>query len=127
MVISCVWRYYLPKVATLFHRPKVSWKIQAVVASQGVPKRDFEQQSLVVNLILCLNPFPFYLKKKKKKKIPGSSYCGSAVRNPANIHEDLGSISGLVQWVLGLRIWHCHELWCRSHMWLRSCVAVAVV
>jgi len=20
----------------------------------------------------------------------------------------------------GLRIWHCHELWCRSQMWLRS-------
>ena len=22
----------------------------------------------------------------------------------------------------GLRIWHCCELWCRSQMWLRSCV-----
>ena len=27
----------------------------------------------------------------------------------------------------GLRIWHCHELWCRLQMWLGSCVAVAVV
>ena len=26
----------------------------------------------------------------------------------------------------GLRIQHCHELWCRSQMWLRSCIAVAV-
>ena len=26
----------------------------------------------------------------------------------------------------GLRIWHCHELWCRSQMWLGSCIAVAV-
>ena len=26
-----------------------------------------------------------------------------------------------------LRIWHCHELWCRSQMWLGSGVAVAVV
>ena len=26
----------------------------------------------------------------------------------------------------GLRIWHCHELWCRSQMWLGSDVAVAV-
>ena len=26
----------------------------------------------------------------------------------------------------GLRIWHCHELWCRSQTWLRSNVAVAV-
>ena len=26
----------------------------------------------------------------------------------------------------GLRIWHSHELWCRSQMRLRSSVAVAV-
>ena len=25
-----------------------------------------------------------------------------------------------------LAIWHCHELWCRSQIWLGSCVAVAV-
>ena len=28
--------------------------------------------------------------------------------------------------VSGLRIWHCHELWCRVQTWLRSCVALAV-
>ena len=27
----------------------------------------------------------------------------------------------------GLRIQHCPELWCRSKIWLGSCVAVAVV
>ena len=27
----------------------------------------------------------------------------------------------------GLRIWRCHELWCRSQTGLRSCMAVAVV
>ena len=26
----------------------------------------------------------------------------------------------------GLRIWHCHELWCRSQTWLGSHVAVVV-
>ena len=26
-----------------------------------------------------------------------------------------------------LRIWRCHELWCRLQMWLGSHVAVAVV
>ena len=25
----------------------------------------------------------------------------------------------------GLRIWRCHELWCRLQTWLRSCMAVA--
>ena len=27
----------------------------------------------------------------------------------------------------GLRIWRCHELWCRSQTQLGSCIAVAVV
>ena len=27
----------------------------------------------------------------------------------------------------GSRIWHCHELWCRSQTWLGSHIAVAVV
>ena len=43
--------------------------------------------------------------------------------NPTSIHEDAESIPVLVQWV-GIR--HCCELWYRSQMWLRSCVAMAV-
>ena len=29
-----------------------------------------------------------------------SSHCGSVVMNPTSIHEDAGSIPGLVQWVM---------------------------
>ena len=45
------------------------------------------------------------------------------LRNPTSIHEDVGSIPASLS---GLRIWRCHELWCRLQMWLGSCAAVAV-
>jgi len=57
------------------------------------------------------------------KSHQGSSGCGSVVMNLASIHEyvvqSLASFSGL-------RIWHCHELWCRSKMQLKSDIAVTV-
>ena len=40
-----------------------------------------------------------------------SSLCGPAVMNPTSIHEDVGSIPGLTQWVKDLAL---GELWCRS-------------
>ena len=54
-----------------------------------------------------------------------SSLCGSVETNPTSIHEDAGwtplaALSGL-----GIRF--CHELQCRSQMWLISAVAMAVV
>ena len=42
------------------------------------------------------------------------------VMNLIRIHEDEGSLSGL-------RIQHCHDLWCRSQRRLRSHLAMAVV
>ena len=44
--------------------------------------------------------------------------------NPISIHEYVGSIAGLAQWV---RIRYCHELWCRSQALLRSHIAVPVI
>ena len=37
------------------------------------------------------------------------------VNEPTSIHEDVGLIPSV-----GLRIWHCHELWCRLWMKLES-------
>ena len=42
----------------------------------------------------------------------------------------LGTIRLLIQSLAllsGLRIWHCHELWCRSQTQLGSGIAMAVV
>ena len=50
-----------------------------------------------------------------------SSHRGSVEINLTGIHE-VGSLALFS----GLRIQHCCDLWCRSQMWLRSCVAVAV-
>ena len=53
------------------------------------------------------------------------SFCrGTAEMNPTKIH-DVGGLSPAS--LSGLRIWRCHQLWCRSKMQLRSCGAVAVV
>ena len=34
-----------------------------------------------------------------QSKETGSSRCGSVVTNPTGVHEDVGSVPGLVQWV----------------------------
>ena len=46
------------------------------------------------------------------------------VQNPTGLHE---GVVGFLAWLSGLRIWHCHELWCRSQTRLGCGVAVAVV
>ena len=54
-----------------------------------------------------------------------SSRCGTAEINLTSIHENAGLIPGLAQQVGDLK--SCHELWCRSQMWLRSRIAVVLV
>ena len=53
-------------------------------------------------------------------------------RVPVVVHQkriQLGTMRLCVQSLVslsGLRIWHCHEQWCRLQMRLRSCIAVTV-
>ena len=38
------------------------------------------------------------------KKSKGSFHCGSVIMNPTSIHEEVGSIPGLAQWIKDLAL-----------------------
>ena len=55
--------------------------------------------------------------------LPGVPVVAQWIQIRLRNHEVAGLIPGLLS---GLRIWRCHELRCRSQMWLGVCVAVTV-
>ena len=54
---------------------------------------------------------------KVLEELYGSSHCGLAETNLTSIHEDAGSIPGLVHWAKDPS---GHDLWCRLQMQLGS-------
>ena len=77
-----------------------------------------------LGLFVCFSHSPIFQNLYSKVSLGGSSSCGLAVASLTSIHENVGSIPGLTQW---LRIPSCCELWCRSQMQLRCGAAMAVV
>ena len=84
---------------------------------------------LKTSILLTLNEGLVYhvnyisIKLLKTSKTESSCH-GLAVMTPTRIHED--QVQFLPS-LMGLRIWHGREVWCRSQMQLRSHVAVAIV
>ena len=75
-------------------------------------------------------------RKESSERVVGEGEKGVQKRSPGvpvvaqQKQIRLGTIRWQVRFLAslsGLRIRHCRELWCGSHMWLRSGVAVAVV
>ena len=52
---------------------------------------------------------PHHARVMRKKTTSVSPHCGSVVMNQTSIHEDVGSILSLAQWVKDPMLW----LWCR--------------
>ena len=53
--------------------------------------------------MLCIN-YALYRMHNNEIMVIGSSHRGSAVTNTTRIHEDVGSIPGLGQWVKDLAL-----------------------
>ena len=72
-------------------------------------------------IIQLKSKIKLWLKNRQRREFPLRQ---SETRNRlVSMRMQVGSLALLC----GSGIWRCHELWCRSQMWLRSCVAVAVV
>ena len=68
-----------------------------------------------------LKPVGHWIKLKLKRGVPTVARWKQI--GPVSMRRQVWSLSPLS----GLRILHCHELWCGSWVWLGSWVAVAVV
>ncbi|XP_020949087.1 protein FAM76A isoform X2 [Sus scrofa] len=88
-----------------------------------IPKKKSKFESITTNgdrycQYSCC-PLPWRHQAKDLNFPFWSSHCGAAETNPTNQRFRVPPLAN------GLRIWRCHELWCRSKVLLRSCIAVA--
>ena len=83
------------------------------------PTLNREQLARDYSFLICFAFWP-HLFVGLKNICFGSSYCGSVVTNPTSIHEDMGSIAGLAQWVKDLALpWTV--VWVADTAWIWHC------
>ena len=107
-------------VATMAHIWSLAWKLYILRDSQTKKKKKEKKKKILCNFHLhILNHTSIWgnfqdihsvILQNVKKVRTRSSHCGSAVRNLTRIHEDVGLIPGLAQWVKDLVL---QWLWCR--------------
>ena len=70
-----------------------------MVSLRSFPHYPENSQGEPEQYLLNCNPVPGMQQVLKNVGRSGSSCCGSVVTNPTSIHEGLGLIPGLAQWV----------------------------
>ena len=76
----------------------------------------FSQEDRKLLEVACGSvPSPYTIEHTIKYTEVGVPVMTQHVKNPTSIHE--GTVQSLAS-PSGLKIWHCHELQCRSPMWL---------
>jgi len=97
-VLSLLWDEFNPWPKELLHavgmakRIKIVWFRRFGALDHGHPQQEHHLGREVWGEILRLLP-------DTQKSLWGSSCCGSEETNRTSIHEDVGSIPGLTQWV----------------------------
>ena len=112
---------WIQKICKCIFKTSFSWLWKIKLITKFVFHRNWYNhvcqlsKSLIISYFLQIrDKIPWH----RKSRISTWNFCcGLAKTNLTSIHEDTVWFLALL---IGLRIWHCHQLWCKSQMWPES-------